>query len=45
MFYIKQIDIHTVFLFINSKNLGSKELWESLCWQVIQDIKCMYKEF
>lgn len=42
---LSKIGIHSGFLFINVKNIGSREFWESVGWKVIEDIKYMYKEF
>lgn len=42
---LKKVDITSGFLFINVKNPGSKEFWNSIGWTVIEDIKYLYKEF
>ncbi len=41
----KKVGITTGFLFINVKNPGSKDFWESIGWTVIDDIKYLYKQF
>jgi len=42
---LKNIGITTGFLFINVNNPGSREFWESIGWQVIDDVRYLYKEF
>ncbi len=42
---LKQEGINTGFLFISEKNPGSKEFWKTIGWNVIEDIKYLYKEF
>ena len=42
---LKKIGITTGFLFINVKNTGSKEFWNSIGWEVIEDVRYLYKEF
>lgn len=42
---LRKIGVTTGFLFINVNNPGSKEFWESIGWQVISDIRYLYKEF
>jgi len=42
---LKEIGIETGFLFINISNPGSRELWESIGWQLINDVRYLYKEF
>ncbi len=42
---LKNIGITTGFLFINIKNPGSREFWERTGWEVIDDVKYLYKQF
>lgn len=42
---LKKIGITIGFLFINVKNTGSKEFWNSIGWEVIEDVRYLYKEF
>ncbi len=42
---LRQIGITSGFLFINVKNPGSKEFWTNIGWEVIEDVKYLYKEF
>jgi len=36
--------ITTGFLFINVKNPGSKEFWETIGWSVAEEVRYLYKE-
>lgn len=42
---LKKIGITTGFLFINVNNPGSKEFWKKTGWELIEDIRYLYKEF
>ncbi len=42
---LRSIGITTGFLFINVNNPGSREFWEANDWQVIEDVRYLYKEF
>lgn len=42
---LSEIGIHSCFLFINVKNPGSKEFWTKIGWEVIEDVKYLYKSF
>ncbi|MBI9011537.1 MAG: GNAT family N-acetyltransferase [Clostridiales bacterium] len=42
---LKKIGITTGFLFINTKNPGSREFWEHTGWEIVDDVKYMYKSF
>lgn len=42
---LRRSGITTGFLFINVNNPGSKEFWETIGWQVIEDVRYLYKEF
>ncbi len=42
---LREIGIHTAFLFISTRNPGSEAFWTRIGWEVIPTIKYLYKEF
>ena len=42
---LRKEGITTGFLFININNPGSREFWESSGWEVIEEVRYLYKQF
>lgn len=42
---LRKEGITTGFLFINVKNPGSREFWNSIGWEVAENVRYLYKEF
>ncbi|MEA4863156.1 MAG: GNAT family N-acetyltransferase [Victivallaceae bacterium] len=42
---LAKLGIHTGFLFISIQNPGSREFWTGTGWEVVDEIKYLYKEF
>lgn len=42
---LRQVGISTGFLFINVRNPGSAQFWQSIGWKMIEDVRYLYKEF